>query len=45
MLFTFITPDNVDKIQYNDKSDTCHNFKSVEVKCPSEDKIKNYSVN
>lgn len=45
IIYVYPTPDNVNKIQYKDKSDTCHNFKSVEVKCPSDDKIKNYSVN
>lgn len=30
----FPTPDNIDKILYKDKSDTCFKFKQTQVNCP-----------
>jgi len=44
-IYVYPTPDNVDKIQYVDNTNNCYNFKSTEVKCPSDkNKITNYNV-
>ena len=33
-LYIYPTPDNVDKILYKDKTDTCYKFSANETKCP-----------
>ena len=43
IIYVYPTPDNVDKIQYQDKVGTCHNFVAKEVECPKDkSKIHNY---
>lgn len=34
IIYVYPTPDNVDKIQYKDKSGTCFSFTYKERKCP-----------
>lgn len=36
IIYVYPTPDNVDKIQYKDKSGTCFGFTHKEVNCPSD---------
>ena len=39
-IYVYPSPDNVDVIQYRDKSDTCFDVKQKEVSCPTQlDKI------
>lgn len=46
IIYVYPTPDNINKLQYQDKSGTCHNFSSKEVECPEDTKnIINYPVN
>jgi len=33
-IYVYPTPDNIDIIQYKDKSDTCFSFNQTEVNCP-----------
>ena len=33
-IYVYPTPDNVDIIQYKDKTDTCFSFKQTEINCP-----------
>ena len=39
VVFTYPTPDNVNDIQYKDKTDTCFSFTDNVVECP-DDKTK-----
>ena len=34
VIYVYPTPDNVNKIQYKDKADTCYQFDAQQVKCP-----------
>ena len=34
-IYVYPTPENVDILQYKDKTDTCFSFKQAEVTCPS----------
>jgi hypothetical protein len=34
-IYVYPTPENVDILQYKDKTDTCFSFKQTEVTCPS----------
>jgi hypothetical protein len=44
-VFVFPTPENIDKIQYKDVTDSCYRFTSQEVQCPKDlDKIENYII-
>ena len=39
------TPENVDKVLFQDKSETCHKFTAKATKCPSDkSQIMNYQV-
>lgn len=45
IIYVYPTPENINELQYKDKSDTCFGFKSNEVKCPSNlAKIRHYPV-
>ena len=33
-IYVYPTPENVDIIQYKDKTDTCFSFKQTEINCP-----------
>ena len=35
-IYVYPTPDNVDMIQYRDKTNTCFRFKQKEVQCPKD---------
>jgi hypothetical protein len=37
-VFVFPTPENVDLIQYRDKTGACFSYKQSEVGCPKDDK-------
>ena len=44
-IFVYPNPDNENKIQYKDRSDTCYKFTSKEVTCPNDSsKIREYPV-
>ena len=44
-IYVYPTPDNVNKLLYRDKTNTCFQFKQQLVKCPSnENLIDNYDV-
>ena len=34
MVYLYPTPENIDMLQYRDKTDTCFAFKQKEVSCP-----------
>lgn len=34
-IYVYPTPENINIIQYKDKTDTCFSFKQNEVKCPN----------
>jgi len=39
-IYVYPTPDNIDVLQYRDKTDNCFNIKQEEVRCPkSEEEI------
>jgi hypothetical protein len=45
IIYVYPTPDNIDKIQYKDASDTCFGFSSNEIKCPTDKKsIRSYPI-
>lgn len=45
VIYVYPNPENVDKIQYKDKLDTCHRFVTNEIKCPSDaSKITDYDI-
>jgi hypothetical protein len=35
-IYVYPTPENVDIIQYKDKTDTCFSFEQTEIKCPAD---------
>ena len=44
-VIVFPTPENEGKIQYVDNNETCHTYKSTEIKCPADtSKITDYNV-
>ena len=45
IIYIYPNPDNVDKILYKDKGDTCYKFKANEIGCPlKRSKIKKYPI-
>tara|TARA_B100000927_G_scaffold288832_1_gene284245 strand:- start:4344 stop:4586 length:243 start_codon:yes stop_codon:yes gene_type:complete len=45
IIYVYPTPENIDKIQYKDDSDTCYSFKYKNVTCPNDSsKIRKYPV-
>jgi hypothetical protein len=38
MVYVYPTPENIDMLQYRDKTDTCFSFVQTEVKCPKDPK-------
>ena len=40
IIYVYPTPDNINKIQYKDMADTCFQFTSTQVNCPSDNKVK-----
>jgi hypothetical protein len=34
-IYVYPTPENIEVLQYKDKTDTCFQFKQTEVECPS----------
>ena len=38
-IYVYPTPENLEKIQYQDGTDTCFEFKQMEVKCPANDSL------
>lgn len=36
-IYVYPTPENVDILQYKDKTDTCFKYKQTEVECPTND--------
>ena len=45
IIYVYPTPDNVNKIQYQDENDTCYHFRAKEVKCPADkSKITSYDI-
>jgi hypothetical protein len=40
-IYVYPTPDNVDKVQYKDKSDSCFAYEQEDIKCPkNSDSVK-----
>jgi hypothetical protein len=35
-IFVYPTPENIDVVQYKDKTDTCFSFQQSEIKCPAD---------
>lgn len=35
-IYVYPTPENVDILQYKDKTDTCFKYKQTEVECPTD---------
>ena len=45
IIYVYPTPDNEDKITYQDKADNCFHFKSIEIDCPNDEtKIRSYNI-
>ena len=38
VIYVYPTPDNINKIQYKDFTDTCFSFESNKVQCPKDNK-------
>jgi hypothetical protein len=36
LIYVYPTPENMDILQYKDKTDTCYSIKSSDVECPSD---------
>jgi len=36
-IYVYPTPENVDKIQYRDKTNTCFSMKQTEIQCPKDE--------
>ncbi len=41
IIYVYPTPDNVNKVQYKDKANTCYQFDAHQVKCPLTMPVKN----
>ena len=39
IIYVYPTPDNVDQIQYKDRSGTCFGFEAEQVTCPANKKL------
>lgn len=39
IIYMYPTPDNVDTLQYKDKTDNCFTYNLKELKCPSDDNL------
>ena len=35
IIYIYPTPENINKIQYQDKANNCYNFQQTQVECPS----------
>ncbi len=35
VIYVHPTPDNINKVQYKDKADTCYQFDAEQIKCPA----------
>ena len=45
VIYVYPTPDNENKITFQDKADNCFHFTSQEVGCPSDiTKIRSYNI-
>lgn len=45
VIYVYPTPDNVDQIQYKDRSGTCFGFEAQQVTCPANKKlIREYPI-
>ena len=45
VIYVYPTPDNENKISFQDKADNCFHFSSKEVPCPSDiTKIRDYNI-
>ena len=44
VIYVYPTPENLDKIQYKDKTDTCFSFKMENVKCPADNLLQKYHI-
>ena len=44
IIIKYPTPENADDLIFNDDSDNCYKFKTVEVSCPSKDKINEIPI-
>jgi len=38
-IYVYPTPENVDLLQYRDKTNTCFSLKQIEVKCPANENL------
>uniref|UniRef100_A0A6C0DPC7 Uncharacterized protein n=1 Tax=viral metagenome TaxID=1070528 RepID=A0A6C0DPC7_9ZZZZ len=38
IVYVYPTPENIDLLQYKDKTDTCFSFTQEKVNCPTDDK-------
>jgi len=36
-IYVYPTPDNIELLQYRDKSDSCFHYKQEEIKCPKDE--------
>jgi len=44
-IYVYPNPDNLEKVNYKDHTDTCYKFTAQEVKCPSNKaQIRSYNV-
>ena len=41
VIYVYPTPDNINKVQYRDKADTCYQFDAEVVNCPLTTPVKN----
>ena len=44
VIYIYPTPDNLNKIQYKDRTNTCYSFQKKEVKCPKNNFLKKYHI-
>jgi hypothetical protein len=44
IIYVYPTPENLDEIQYKDKTNTCFSFKMKNVKCPNNNLLEKYHI-
>ena len=44
VIYVYPTPENINKIQYEDKTNTCFSFEMKNVECPKNNLLEKYHI-